>query len=138
MNIRRILNNTRNIDHLIRAKKRQQDDLINSALRAPVLNPDKVQNSVKNITEERNLKIAELGREIEQDIIELEEEKLKVSRRIKGLDDYLERAVLEYRYVNIMSWDDIEEEVGLTKPYLYKVHEKAIRSLIKAQKDSKR
>ncbi len=118
---------------MIRAKKKQQNDLINSALRAPILNPDKVQNSVKNITEERNLKIAELGREIQQDIIDLEEEKRKVSNMIKGLSDYLERAVLEYRYVNIMSWDDIEEEIGLTKRHLYKIQESAIKNLIKIQ-----
>ncbi len=112
-------------DKLIKVKEMQIQDLVNTSLRSPILNPDRVQTSMRNNTEERNLKIAELGKEIKEDLEELIKAKKELSEAIDMLDDDTEKAVLNLRYVQLLKWEDISKVLYYSEKYLFKLHKKA-------------
>ncbi len=135
MNLIKFLNQVKDINNLIIAKRHEQDDLIKEPLRAPEMNPDRVQTSTKNLTEERNLKIAEIEMEIEEQIQGLLAIKRKVSKTIDLLEDYNERSILNLRYVQLKSYDEICEILYLSERSVFNYRAKGISNLEKICSD---
>ncbi len=131
------LNVVRKIDNLIRVKELEQVDLINSFLRSPVTSPDKIQTSITNTTEEKNIKIAELGAEINEQIKQLIEEKKKLSKLIDQLENPDEITVLNLRYVQLKSYEEIAEFIPCSLQNVYRIRKKAIKSLKKIKNEVK-
>ncbi len=123
-------------DKLIKIKEMQIQDLVNTSLRSPILNPDKVQTSTTNTTEERNLKIAEIGREIKEELEDLIKAKKELAKAIDRVEDDTEKAVLNLRYVQLLKWEDISKVLYYSEKHLFKIHKRA-KSSYYAKLDTK-
>ncbi len=110
---------------LIQANEDHMQQLIYESLHRGPLMPDRVQTSTTNITEKRNIEISEIGKELKKERQELEQMKVDLYHNINQIDDDLEKAVLRYRYLQLLKWDDIAEKMNYDRRYVLKIHKKA-------------
>jgi len=64
-----------------------------------------------------------------QDIASLYQVKAEIKRAISGLMPEHYRALLEYRYVDGLNWDNVAERLHYERRYVLKLHERALRAL---------
>ena len=68
-----------------------------------------------------------------------EEEKLAVlydfvaslSTEIDKVEDTLERAILRYRYITCLTWEQIAERMGYSMAHIYRIHNRAFKNFNK-------
>lgn len=68
-----------------------------------------------------------------------EEEKLAVlydfvaslSTEIDKVEDTLERAILRYRYITCLTWEQIAERMGYSMAQIYRIHNRAFKNFNK-------
>lgn len=68
-----------------------------------------------------------------------EEEKLAVlydfvaslSTEIDKVEDTLERAILRYRYITCLTWEQIAERMGYSMAQIYRIHKRAFKNFNK-------
>ena len=74
-------------------------------------------------------KAIDLERTVQRQYGELERLKMEVTETICLLEDPMQQLVLLYRYVRLMSWEDVMVELSLTRYSLFGFHSAALKEL---------
>ena len=80
------------------------------------------------------VKMVDLENDINESIDFLVDLKREISKLIEELPEVTLRTVLELRYLCFYSWDRITEEMGFSRPHVFRLHDKAIK-MLKISKD---
>lgn len=64
--------------------------------------------------------------ELEEKLEKLVEFQIKIETEIEHLEDWKERVVLRYRYINNFTWEHISERTGYSKKQISRIHKRAI------------
>ena len=80
------------------------------------------------------VKMVDLENEINSDIDDLVDMKREIASAVSHLPDTNSRIVLELRYLCFFTWDKIADEMGFSRPHVFRLHDKAIKKL-KISKD---
>ena len=71
-------------------------------------------------------RLEELESQAVKDVIELEEKKAEMAEKINALSNPLHVRLLYLRYVKLMDWEEIAEEMGFTERHIYRMHGNAL------------
>lgn len=74
-------------------------------------------------------KIDALNRQIQSDIESCLASREKVCAAIETLSDMTQRIILEYRYLNGATWEQIAEKMGFTYQWVCALHNRALNRL---------
>lgn len=74
-------------------------------------------------------RLEQLNREIEADIEQYILLQRGVTAILEQLSDMTMRTVLEYRYLNGATWEQIAEKMGFTYQWVCSLHQKALKQL---------
>lgn len=119
------------IDQRINSKIEQVASLHNLATKANSTLTDMPGSSNRNIhrMEDIIVKIVDLENEINQDIDTLVDLKTEIMQVIKKVDDLELQTLLEQRYLNFRTWEQIAVDMGYNVRHLYRMHDKALKAV---------
>ena len=119
------------IDQRINSKIEQVASLHNLATKANSTLTDMPGSPNRNIhrMEDIILKIVDLENEINQDIDMLVDLKTEIMQVIKKVDDLELQTLLEQRYLNFRTWEQIAVDMGYNVRHLYRMHDKALKAV---------
>lgn len=124
------------LDLLIKSKQRQLKELKEQKFCVKAINykPDKLSptNAVSNPQEDLLLKIVDLESSIQKDITKLIKTKRKAANTIKNIKG-IERVVLEMRYLECMTWEEIAFRLTYNIRSVYKIHGRALQLIKRGQ-----
>ena len=120
------------IDQRINCKIEQVSSLHNLATKANSTLTDMPGSPNRNIhrMEDIIVKIVDLENEINQDIDMLVDLKSEIMQVIKKVDDLELQTLLEQRYLNFRTWEQIAVDMGYNVRHLYRMHDKALKAVI--------
>lgn len=129
MTAKEYLSQARYLDARINTKIRQLEALNTLATSATSVltgmphSPNKATSKMADIVD----KIVDLQAEINRDIDALVDLKGEMRSKLEMVpaEDY--KAILEMRYLCFMSWEQIASNLGLSVPYTYKLHDRALK-----------
>ena len=109
MDIKEYLSQAYRIDQRINSKMEQVSSLHALATKATATVSDMPSGGAKNIHKMENIiiKIADLENEINEDIDELVDLKIAITKLIKGVDNQEHQTLLELRYLCFKTWEQI-------------------------------
>lgn len=90
----------------------------------------KIKGARSNSQENRLIKYCDYAIYVEKKISYYEKEKQKINEVIEKLDDNKLKSLLLLRYINGMDWDKVAKIMEHDKRYVFKLHLKAIRTII--------
>lgn len=98
---------------------------------------DKVQTSPKGDAPFVNqvMKINELEEELNQDILNLCELKIEISKAIDAVEDVNCSLVLSKKYILMKTWEQIAEDMNYSVSQVQRIHERALLIFKVPQKD---
>lgn len=120
------------IDQRINCKIEQVSSLHNLATKANSTLTDMPGSPNRNIhrMEDIIVKIVDLENEINHDIDMLVDLKSEIMQVIKKVDDLKLQTLLEQRYLNFRTWEQIAVDMGYNVRHLYRMHDKALKAVI--------
>ena len=129
MTAKEYLSQARYLDARINTKIKQLEALNTLATSATSVltgmphSPNKATSKMADIV----YKIVDLQAEINRDIDALVDLKGEMRSKLEMVpaEDY--KAILEMRYLCFMSWEQIASNLGLSVPYTYKLHDRALK-----------
>lgn len=129
MTAKEYLSQARYLDARINTKIKQLEALntlatsVTSVLTGMPHSPNKATSKMADIVD----KIVDLQAEINRDIDALVDLKGEMRSKLEMVpaEDY--KAILEMRYLCFMSWEQIASNLGLSVPYTYKLHDRALK-----------
>lgn len=129
MTAKEYLSQARYLDARINTKIKQLEALntlatsATSVLTGMPQSPNKATSKMADIVD----KIVDLQAEINRDIDALVDLKGEMRSKLEMVpaEDY--KAILEMRYLCFMSWEQIASNLGLSVPYTYKLHDRALK-----------
>ena len=129
MTAKEYLSQARYLDARINTKIKQLEALNTLATSATSVltgmphSPNKATSKMADIVD----KIVDLQAEINRDIDALVDLKGEMRSNLEMVpaEDY--KAILEMRYLCFMSWEQIASNLGLSVPYTYKLHDRALK-----------
>ena len=129
MTAKEYLSQARYLDARINTKIKQLEALHTLATSATSVltgmphSPNKATSKMADIVD----KIVDLQAEINRDIDALVDLKGEMRSKLEMVpaEDY--KAILEMRYLCFMSWEQIASNLGLSVPYTYKLHDRALK-----------
>ena len=129
MTAKEYLSQARYLDARINTKIKQLEALnalatsATSVLTGMPHSPNKATSKMADIVD----KIVDLQAEINRDIHALVDLKGEMRSKLEMVpaEDY--KAILEMRYLCFMSWEQIASNLGLSVPYTYKLHDRALK-----------
>ena len=129
MTAKEYLSQARYLDARINTKIKQLEALntlatsATSVLTSMPHSPNKATSKMADIVD----KIVDLQAEINRDIDALVDLKGEMRSKLEMVpaEDY--KAILEMRYLCFMSWEQIASNLGLSVPYTYKLHDRALK-----------
>ena len=129
MTAKEYLSQARYLDARINTKIKQLEALNTLATSATSVltgmphSPNKATSKMADIVD----KIVDLQAEINRDIDALVDLKGEMRSKLEMVpaEDY--KAILEMRYLCFMSWEQISSNLGLSVPYTYKLHDRALK-----------
>lgn len=129
MTAKEYLSQARYLDARINTKIKQLEALNTLATSATSVltgmphSPNKATSKIADIVD----KIVDLQAEINRDIDALVDLKGEMRSKLEMVpaEDY--KAILEMRYLCFMSWEQIASNLGLSVPYTYKLHDRALK-----------
>ena len=129
MTAKEYLSQARYLDARINTKIKQLEALNTLATSATYVltgmphSPNKATSKMADIVD----KIVDLQAEINRDIDALVDLKGEMRSKLEMVpaEDY--KAILEMRYLCFMSWEQIASNLGLSVPYTYKLHDRALK-----------
>ena len=129
MTAKEYLSQARYLDARINTKIKQLEALNTLATSATSVltgmphSPNKATSKMADIVD----KIVDLQAEINWDIDALVDLKGEMRSKLEMVpaEDY--KAILEMRYLCFMSWEQIASNLGLSVPYTYKLHDRALK-----------
>lgn len=81
--------------------------------------------------------VVDLQSEIESEVKELVELQRAVSYAIKDLvDDKTLQTVLELRYLNLTSWEEVSQQMGYARRWVYRLHKKSLTYMQEAARSA--
>ena len=79
--------------------------------------------------EDRIIKLLDLKEDYETRGGKIIAEQIKIEKELDKLSDPVEKAVLRYRYIDNMDWEDIQIMIGYERTNTYRIHDRAIKNL---------
>lgn len=119
------------IDQRINSKIEQVASLHSLATKANSTLTDMPGSPNRNIhrMEDIIVKIVDLENEINHDIDTLVELKTEIMQVIKQVSDLELQTLLEQRYLNFRTWEQIAVDMGYNVRHLYRMHDKALKAV---------
>lgn len=117
------------IDQRINSKIEQVASLHSLAMKANSTLTDMPGSPNRNIhkMEDIIVKIVDLENEINHDIDVLVDLKTEITQVIKQVEDLELQTLLEQRYLNFRTWEQIAVDMGYNVRHLYRMHDKALK-----------
>ena len=119
------------IDQRINSRIEQVASLHNLATKANSTLTDMPGSPNRNIhrMEDIIVKIVDLENDINQDIDMLVDLKTEIMQVIKKVDDLELQTLLEQRYLNFRTWEQIAVDMQYSTRNIYKLHDRAIKEI---------
>lgn len=119
------------IDQRINCKIEQVSSLHSLATKANSTLTDMPGSPNRNIhrMEDIIVKIVDLENEINDDIDKLVDLKAEITKVIKQVDDLELQSLLEQRYLNFRTWEQIAVDMGYNVRHLYRMHDQALKKV---------
>ena len=132
MTAKQYLKQARYLDERINTKIAQVASLHDLATKATSTLSDMPGSPTRNThrMEDIIIKILMLENEINTDIDKLVDLKDEILSVINAVDDSDSRLILEKRYINLESWEDIAIALNTSIPNIYRLHDKALRKVV--------
>lgn len=134
MGIKHQLKQIRLIDLEVKAKMEELDRLNNSFLKSPSLKEINVQESKVSLKDDAYVKIINLNDYINEKVDKLIDLKYQLIQAIEQLDNSKERTIIWMKYISSKSWDEIAEELKISKTTLFILHDEAVKKIEKCTK----
>lgn len=134
MGIKHQLKQIRLIDLEVKSKMEELDRLNNSFLKSPSLKEINVQESKVSLKDDAYVKIINLNDYINDQVDKLIDLKYELIKAIEQLDDSKERTIIWMKYISSKGWDEIAEELQISKTTLFILHDEAIKKIEKCTK----
>ena len=134
MGVKHQLKQIRLIDLEVKAKMEELDRLNNSFLKSPSLKEINVQESKVSLKDDAYVKIINLNDYINEKVDKLIDLKYQLIQAIEQLDNSKERTIIWMKYISSKSWDDIAEELKISKTTLFILHDEAVKKIEKCTK----
>ena len=129
MGVKHQLKQIRLIDLEVKAKMEELDRLNNSFLKSPSLKEINVQESKVSLKDDAYVKIINLNDYINDKVDKLIDLKYQLIKAIEQLDDSKERTIIWMKYISSKSWDEIAEELKISKTTLFILHDEAVKKI---------
>ena len=129
MGIKHQLKQIRLIDLEVKAKMEELDRLNNSFLKSPSLKEINVQESKVSLKDDAYVKIINLNDYINEKVDKLIDLKYQLIQAIEQLDNSKERTIIWMKYISSKSWDEIAEELKISKTTLFILHDEAVKKI---------
>lgn len=91
-------------------------------------------NNTKSNIENTIAKIVDLEKEINEDIDRLVDIKAEIMDTISRVDDPIGQIILEMRYVNGKSWDEISSSLNYKDSSIFRIHSRALKEVTKIKR----
>ena len=134
MGIKHQLKQIRLIDLEVKTKMEELDRLNNSFLKSPSLKEINVQESKVSLKDDAYVKIINLSDYIDETVDKLVDLKYQLIKAIEQLDDSKERTIIWMKYISSKNWDEIAEELKISKTTLFMLHDEAIKKIERCTK----
>lgn len=134
MGVKHQLKQIRLIDLEVKAKMEELDRLNNSFLKSPSLKEINVQESKVSLKDDAYVKIINLNDYINEKVDKLIDLKYQLIQAIEQLDNSKERTIIWMKYISSKSWDDIAEELKISKTTLFILHDEAVKKIERCTK----
>ena len=134
MGIKHQLKQIRLIDLEIKTKIEELDRLNNSFLKSPSLKEVNVQESKVGLKDDAYVKIINLNDYINEKVDNLIDLKYQLIKAIEQLDDSKDRTIIWMKYISSKNWDDIAEELKISKTTLFILHDEAVKKIERCTK----
>lgn len=131
MGIKHQLKQIRLIDLEVKSKMEELDRLNNSFLKSPSLKEINVQESKVSLKDDAYVKIINLNDYINDQVDKLIDLKYQLIQAIEQLDNSRERTIIWMKYISSKGWDEIAEELKISKTTLFILHDEAIKKIEK-------
>lgn len=129
MGIKHQLKQIRLIDLEVKSKMEELDRLNNSFLKSPSLKEINVQESKVSLKDDAYVKIINLNDYINEQVDKLIDLKCELIKAIEQLDNSRERTIIWMKYISSKGWDEIAEELKISKTTLFILHDEAIKKI---------
>lgn len=134
MGIKHQLKQIRLIDLEVKTKMEELDRLNNSFLKSPSLKEVNVQESKVGLKDDAYVKLISLSEYIDQRVDNLIDLKYQLIKAIEQLDDSKERTIIWMKYISSKNWDEIAEELQISKTTLFTLHDEAVKKIERCTK----
>lgn len=134
MGIKHQLKQIRLIDLEVKTKMEELDRLNNSFLKSPSLKEINVQESKVSLKDDAYVKIINLNDYINDKVDKLIDLKYQLIQAIEQLDNSRERTIIWMKYISSKSWDEIAEELKISKTTLFILHDEAVKKIERCTK----
>lgn len=129
MGIKHQLKQIRLIDLEVKTKMEELDRLNNSFLKSPSLKEINVQESKVSLKDDAYVKIINLNDYINDQVDKLIDLKYQLIQAIEQLDNSKERTIIWMKYISSKNWDEIAEELQISKTTLFILHDEAVKKI---------
>lgn len=136
MTAKEYMEQARYLDMQINSKIEQVRTLNELATKVTTVYSDMPHSPNRNTgrMEETIAKIIDLESEIDRDIDALVDLKQEVKTAISKVEDEKYRVLLELRYINQKSWEEIANQLGYDLRYTHKIHGRALPKITVPEK----
>ena len=134
MGIKHQLKQIRLIDLEIKTKMEELDRLNNSFLKSPSLKEVNVQESKVGLKDDAYVKLISLSEYIDETVDKLVDLKYQLIQAIEQLDDSRERTIIWMKYISSKNWDEIAEELQISKTTLFILRDEAVKKIERCTK----
>ena len=136
MTAKEYMEQARYLDMQINSKIEQVRTLNELATKVTTVYSDMPHSPNRNTgrMEETIAKIIDLESEIDRDIDALVDLKQEVKTAISKIEDEKCRVLLELRYINQKSWEEIANKLGYDLRYTHKIHGRALQKITVPEK----
>ena len=136
MTAKEYMEQARYLDMQINSKIEQVKTLNELATKVTTVYSDMPHSPNRNTgrMEETVAKIIDLESEIDRDIDALVDLKQEVKTAISKVEDEKYRVLLELRYINQKSWEEIANQLGYDLRYTHKIHGRALQKITVPEK----
>ncbi len=83
-------------------------------------------------------RIDNIEREISERKEEMTDLKLRLALEIDELSDFNQKQILIHRYIYLKSWQEIPNEMGYSKGYIFRLHKKALKEFEKIYNETRK
>ncbi|MGI6256623.1 MAG: DUF1492 domain-containing protein [Anaerovoracaceae bacterium] len=132
MKAKEYLNQAYWINHHIESKVQQLEMLTSLATRVTSVMQQDIVQRTRNVhkTEDTIIKMMELESDINREISSLVELKREIFNVIQAVEEEEYRTLLEKRYLNHMTWEEIAVDMNYSLRTVYRIHGAALEKVI--------